>query len=137
MREWLVARRGRVCKPAADEPTSVLRPSRSTTFGEKRVKEKRRKGLLAAQAASAIDQAQAQAMHAMGAAKVCMPERRKLAWRPLKHKPMWRCKQRMRKRTSADGQIGTVQPDPELSIREGLQLCIWDFSHGFQIPQRL
>ena len=53
MREWLAARRsGRVCKPAADEPTSVLRPSRSTTFGEKRVKEKRRKGLLAAQATS-------------------------------------------------------------------------------------
>eukprot|EP01047_Picozoa_sp_COSAG01_P048413 COSAG01_NODE_4715_length_4796_cov_2.941665_4_plen_305_part_00 len=54
MRDWLSARRsGRVCKPNPDEPTSVLRPSRSTTFGEKRVKEKRRKGLLAAASAAA------------------------------------------------------------------------------------
>ena len=44
MRHWLSARRaGRVCMPSPDEPTSVLRPSRSTTFAEKRVREKRRK----------------------------------------------------------------------------------------------
>ena len=47
MREWLNARRsGRVCMPNPDEPTSVLRPSRSTTFAEKRVKEKRRKDMM-------------------------------------------------------------------------------------------
>lgn len=49
MRHWLTARReGRICKPNPDEPTSVLRPSRSTTFAEKRVKENRRKAQAAA-----------------------------------------------------------------------------------------
>ena len=43
MRHWLSARRaGRLCMPSPDEPTSVLRPSRSTTFAEKRVRERRR-----------------------------------------------------------------------------------------------
>lgn len=47
MREWLTNRRsGRVCLPNPDEPTSVLRPSRSTTFAEKRSKEKRRKDMM-------------------------------------------------------------------------------------------
>ena len=47
MREWLTNRRsGRVCMPNPDEPTSVLRPSRSTTFAEKRSKEKRRKDMM-------------------------------------------------------------------------------------------
>ena len=54
MREWLNARRsGRVCMPNPDEPTSVLRPSRSTTFAEKRSKEKRRKDMMTMAAAEA------------------------------------------------------------------------------------
>ena len=53
MREWLTNRRsGRVCLPNPDEPTSVLRPSRSTTFAEKRSKEKRRKDMMMAAADS-------------------------------------------------------------------------------------
>jgi len=43
MREWLDSRRaGHVNMPKPDEPTSVLRPSRATTFREKRHKEKKR-----------------------------------------------------------------------------------------------
>ncbi len=54
MREWLTNRRsGRVCMPNPDEPTSVLRPSRSTTFAEKRSKEKRRKDMMMMAAAEA------------------------------------------------------------------------------------
>eukprot|EP01050_Picozoa_sp_SAG11_P018132 SAG11_NODE_2695_length_3081_cov_1.330315_1_plen_105_part_10 len=43
MKEWLDARRaGQINVPQPDEPTSVLRPSRATTFREKRHKEKKR-----------------------------------------------------------------------------------------------
>eukprot|EP01051_Picozoa_sp_SAG22_P007713 SAG22_NODE_552_length_9177_cov_15.661489_7_plen_57_part_01 len=56
MREWLESRRaGYVNMPKPDEPTSVLRPSRATTFREKRHKEKKRMKEAAKKAEQAAD----------------------------------------------------------------------------------
>ena len=42
MRQWLLQRKtGRTVMPRSDEPTSVLRPSRATTVGEKAVKKRK------------------------------------------------------------------------------------------------